>query len=94
MIITVVKDRDYVGDFSGMKMRFYYKKNLEATVEIRTIKRARETLNAWARLKLPIADVVAFQKVSQMYVGCTVDDVSYNHDGTGFLINGKALENI
>lgn len=92
MRITASCDPDYTANFVCMKMEFFYQGSLKATLDIRTIKHATETLNDWARLKIDLADVLAFQKIADMYIGCSVDDVKYNYDGTSFIINGKPLE--
>ena len=73
---------------------FYLKGTLQIRVEARTLQQVKETLNNWTRLKIPVDDVLAFQKVSKSFIGCTVDDVQYRSDGKSFTINGKRMEYI
>ena len=94
MKLTANADKDYTAIFTGSKMQFFIKGQLQATLEVRTIKQARDTLNAWARLKVSISDVMNFQKVSEKYVGCTVDDVAYTSDGKSYTVLGKPVEKI
>ena len=94
MKITSVHDADYTANFHKYKAEFYLKGTLQIRVEARTLQQVKETLNNWSRLKIPVDDVLAFQKVSKSFIGCTVDDVQYSSDGKSFTINGKRMEYI
>lgn len=92
MKITSVHDANYTANFQRYKADFYLKGTFQITIDIRTLQQVKEILNDWARLKISIVDVMAFQKVSKSFVGCTVDDVKYSPDGESFTVNGKKIE--
>ena len=94
MKITSVHDVDYTANFHKYKAEFYFKGEFQTTIDTRTLQQVKETLNNWARLKIPVDDILAFQKVSKSFVGCTVDDVQYSSDDKSFTINGKKIEYI
>lgn len=94
MKVTSVHDTDYTVDFHGYKAKFYLKNQLQTTIDARTLQQAKELLNNWARLKIPVSDVLAFQDISKSFVGCTIDDVQYSSDGKSFIVNGKKVESI
>jgi hypothetical protein len=94
MRIASVNDAAYTAKYHQFKAEFYYKDTLQTTIEITTLQLVKETLNNWARLKIPVADIFAFQSVSKSFVGCTIDDVQYTPDRKSFTIKGKEIEHI
>lgn len=85
------KDRDYSAEHRGIKMKFFYKKEFQCQLEVRTAAEARKLLNDWARLKIPPAQLQEYFALIKNYVGATVDDVVVGKDGQ-YYINGKSLE--
>lgn len=88
---TALSNGDYTARHIGIRMQFFYKKELQCELEIRTQAQARAMLNDWARLQIPPAQVKVYQELVTGYVGARIDDVTVGEDGT-FFINGKSIE--
>ena len=88
-----LNNSDYTAKHIGIRMKFYYKQEFQCELEIRTYAQAKKMLADWARLKLPPAQIKAYQELVKNYVGATVDDVKIGRDGK-YYINGKSVDEI
>ena len=84
-------NKDYSATHVGIKMKFYYRGELQCELEVRTALQARKLLDDWSRLKLPPAQIQRYQELAKRFVGATVDDVTLGPDGKHY-INGKAVD--
>jgi len=89
MIWTAQSDSDYTAEHKGIKQKFFYKKQFQCELEVRTYREARKMLDDWARLKIPPPQIKRYQELIKNYVGATVDDVTLGEDGE-YYINGKS----
>ena len=92
-MMTALGNSDYTATHVGLKMRFFYQKEFQCQLEVRTIGDAKTILAAWARLKLASAQIQEYHVLTKHYVGATIDDVSVDSDGK-YLINGKLVDAI
>jgi hypothetical protein len=86
-------DSDYAMNQTGIKVQFFYKKELQCELEIRTNMQARKILEDWARLKISPIQVKYYQELIKGYIGAQVDDVTVGKDGKYYL-KGKGLAEI
>lgn len=91
---TDINNNDYSANYTGTRMLFFYKGELQCELDIRSRLQARQMLADWARLKIPPPQVKFYQDLVKGYVGATVDDVTITEDGKSYCINGKPVANI